>query len=45
MPLAMGKLFTHPTLNWGFYTEPEAKLNNRIDFLAARKSSGRIQLD
>ncbi|MGA2511483.1 MAG: GMC family oxidoreductase N-terminal domain-containing protein [Candidatus Acidiferrales bacterium] len=32
MPLAMGKLFTHPTLNWGFYTEPEAKLNNRTIF-------------
>lgn len=32
MPLAMGKLFTHPTLNWGFYTEPEAKLNNRPIF-------------
>ena len=22
MPLAMGKLFTNPVLNWGFYTEP-----------------------
>lgn len=32
MPLAMGKLFTHPTLNWGFYTEPEAKLNSRPIF-------------
>lgn len=32
MPLAMGKLFTHPTLNWGFYTEPEAKLNDRPVF-------------
>jgi choline dehydrogenase len=32
MPLAMGKLFTHPILNWGFYTEPEAKLNNRPIF-------------
>ncbi len=32
MPLAMGKLFTHPTLNWGFYTEPEANLNNRPIF-------------
>jgi choline dehydrogenase len=32
MPLAMGKLFTHSTLNWGFYTEPEAKLNNRPIF-------------
>jgi len=32
MPLAMGKLFTHPTLNWGFYTEPEGKLNNRTIF-------------
>jgi choline dehydrogenase len=32
MPLAMGKLFTHPTLNWGFYTDPEAKLNNRPIF-------------
>ena len=32
MPLAMGKLFTHPTLNWGFYTEPEARLNNRPIF-------------
>lgn len=32
MPLAMGKLFTHPTLNWGFYTEPEANLNNRSIF-------------
>jgi choline dehydrogenase len=32
MPLAMGKLFTHPILNWGFYTEPEARLNNRPIF-------------
>jgi choline dehydrogenase len=32
MPLAMGKLFTHPTLNWGFYTEPERRLNNRPIF-------------
>ena len=32
MPLAMGKLFTHPTLNWGFYTEPEPRLNNRPIF-------------
>ena len=32
MPLAMGKLFTHPTLNWGFYTEPEERLNNRAIF-------------
>jgi choline dehydrogenase len=32
MPLAMGKLFTHPVLNWGFYTEPEERLNNRTIF-------------
>jgi choline dehydrogenase len=32
MPLAMGKLFTHPTLNWGFTTEPERQLNNRPIF-------------
>jgi choline dehydrogenase len=32
MPLAMSKLFTHPTLNWGFYTEPEPRLNNRTIF-------------
>ena len=32
MPLAMGKLFTHPVLNWGFSTEPEAHLNNRTVF-------------
>jgi choline dehydrogenase len=32
MPLAMGKLFTHPILNWGFSTEPEAHLNNRTIF-------------
>jgi choline dehydrogenase len=32
MPLAMGKLFTHPTLNWGFSTEPEPQLNNRTIF-------------
>lgn len=32
MPLAMGKLFTHPTLNWCYYTEPEAQLNNRTVF-------------
>ena len=32
MPLAMGKLFTHPKLNWGLYTAPEAKLNNRTIF-------------
>jgi choline dehydrogenase len=29
MPVGISKLFTHPTLNWRFYTEPEAKLNNR----------------
>jgi choline dehydrogenase len=32
MPLAMGKLFTHATLNWGFYTEPEHQLNDRPIF-------------
>jgi choline dehydrogenase len=32
MPLAMGKLFTHPVLNWGFSTEPESHLNNRTVF-------------
>ena len=32
MPLAMGKLFTDPILNWGFYTEPEPNLNNRPIF-------------
>jgi choline dehydrogenase len=32
MPLAMGKLFTHPTLNWGFCTEAEPRLNNRPIF-------------
>ncbi len=32
MPLAMGKLFTHPILNWGFSTEPEAHLNDRTIF-------------
>jgi choline dehydrogenase len=40
MPLAMGKLFTHPTLNWGFYTEPEAKLNNRPIFWPRGKVLG-----
>ena len=40
MPLAMGKLFTHPTLNWGFYTEPEAKLNHRPIFWPRGKVLG-----
>jgi len=40
MPLAMGKLFTHPTLNWGFYTEPEARLNNRTIFWPRGKVLG-----
>jgi len=40
MPLAMGKLFTHPTLNWGFYTEPEAKLNDRPIFWPRGKVLG-----
>ena len=40
MPLAMGKLFIHPTLNWGFYTEPEAKLNNRPIFWPRGKVLG-----
>jgi choline dehydrogenase len=40
MPLAMGKLFTHPTLNWGFYTEPEVKLNNRTIFWPRGKVLG-----
>ena len=40
MPLAMGKLFTHPTLNWGLYTQPEAKLNNRTIFWPRGKVLG-----
>jgi len=40
MPLAMGKLFTHPKLNWGFYTAPEAKLNNRTIFWPRGKVLG-----
>jgi choline dehydrogenase len=40
MPLAMGKLFIHPTLNWGLYTEPEAKLNNRSIFWPRGKVLG-----
>ena len=40
MPLAMGKLFTHPTLNWGLYTAPEAKLNNRAIFWPRGKVLG-----
>jgi len=40
MPLAMGKLFIHPTLNWGFYTEPEAKLNHRPIFWPRGKVLG-----
>jgi choline dehydrogenase len=40
MPLAMGKLFTHPTLNWGLYTAPEAKLNNRTIFWPRGKVLG-----
>jgi len=40
MPLAMGKLFIHPTLNWGFYTEPEAKLNHRTIFWPRGKVLG-----
>jgi choline dehydrogenase len=40
MPLAMGKLFTHPTLNWGLYTAPEAKLKNRTIFWPRGKVLG-----
>ena len=40
MPLAMGKLFTHPTLNWGLYTAPESKLNNRTIFWPRGKVLG-----
>jgi len=40
MPLAMGKLFIHPTLNWGFYTEPEAKLDHRAIFWPRGKVLG-----
>ncbi len=40
MPLAMGKLFTHPKLNWGYYTEPESKLNNRTIFWPRGKVLG-----
>ncbi len=40
MPLAMGKLFTHPTLNWGLYTAPEAKLNDRTIFWPRGKVLG-----
>ena len=40
MPLAMGKLFTHPVLNWGLYTEPEAHLNNRPIFWPRGKVLG-----
>jgi choline dehydrogenase len=40
MPLAMGKLFTHPTLNWGLYTAPEEKLNNRTIFWPRGKVLG-----
>jgi len=40
MPLAMGKLFTHPILNWGFSTEPEAQLNNRTVFWPRGKVLG-----
>lgn len=40
MPLAMGKLFTHPTLNWGLYTAPEANLNNRTIFWPRGKVLG-----
>src|SRR5271170_2527618 len=40
MPLAMGKLFIHPTLNWDLYTEPEARLNNRPIFWPRGKVLG-----
>jgi len=40
MPLAMGKLFTHPILNWGLYTAPEPKLNNRTIFWPRGKVLG-----
>jgi choline dehydrogenase len=40
MPLAMGKLFIHPVLNWGFTTEPEANLNNRTIFWPRGKVLG-----
>ena len=28
-PLGLGLLMWHPTLNWGFHSEPEPQLNNR----------------
>ena len=40
MPLAMGKLFTHPAFNWGFYTEPEACLDDRPIFWPRGKVLG-----
>jgi choline dehydrogenase len=40
MPLAMGKLFTHPTLNWCYFTQPEEKLNNRAIFWPRGKVLG-----
>ena len=40
MPLAMGKLFTHPTLNWGYYTEPEENLRHRTIFWPRGKVLG-----
>ncbi len=39
MPLAMGKLFTHPTLNWGLYTEPEGEAQQPTYFWPRGKVS------
>lgn len=40
MPIAFSKLFIHPTLNWGFSTEPEPKLNNRSIYWPRGKTLG-----
>ncbi len=40
MPIAFSKLFIHPTLNWGFFTEPEPKLNNRSIYWPRGKTLG-----
>jgi choline dehydrogenase len=40
MPIAFSKLFIHPTLNWGFTTEPEPHLNNRPIYWPRGKTLG-----
>ncbi len=40
MPAGLAKLATNRTLNWGYYTEPEPRLNNRRLFWPRGKVLG-----